>query len=255
VQIEGRNIVYSEGLEFEAEVIGGDCQAASLRSGTKSAKDLQRIGGDPVGIGGDAKVYGKPIRVKIRVDHAEGDHLAATRWFLPAKADWISRVKSRLYLNSNVSVSSLLYRSPETQTISRVCVSSLEEFFRKLGSPQANAITDVSGGVQEVDPQLAMVAVRTAATEAALLATSLDPLATKVLTKILLKRISTITRTLQDKSNWMLIELSDLDEVTDPQNRHREAWAELFGSPVIDNPVRMLSLLRQIKMEMAKIKL
>jgi hypothetical protein len=244
-QIEPRNIVYADGLEFETVV-------------AESRRPVQPIGrknGDPVGIGGDAQVYGKPVRIDIRLDRTEGEHLMGTRWYLSAKADWIKRVKDRLYLNASVSVSSLLYRDPDTQTLSRVSFSSPEEFFRKLSSPNVNPITTVTGGVQGGDLDMAFVAIRGAAVEAQTVANKLLPTAQKRVTRILLNRIRTVTAALQDKSNWMLIELSDLDEVTDPKNRHREAWSELFSSSSIDDPVRMLSLLRQMKNEMAKIKI
>jgi Trypsin-like peptidase domain len=152
-QMNQQRVVYASGLKFTSKsVTTGPCAANNasplLQKALLHGGDPVGIGGgDPVGIGGDAQAFGGAVTIAVEVDRNASSHLLQTEWYLPSRSEWVQSVKDVLVRPASIDLTGLVYRNPDTTAQSRVCMHSLEEFFRKLASPYTSPISVITSSV------------------------------------------------------------------------------------------------------------
>jgi hypothetical protein len=150
-----------------------------------------------------------------------------------------------------IEVPSIIYRDPKNpdKGISRVCVRSLEEFFRKVIVDGSSAVTYRRGGAGTINPE-PLVQSLLAEGQRLLAATTSIHAGSDRNKKLFLIRYGRMYGSLlASVDNWSLVKPSDLDPlqcVTSPQCPHRKEWSELFEDPALAGNARdMLSAMRQ----------
>lgn len=144
-QLDGKDVVLASGLRFEAIKDNINCKesAESLLNFTRSSQsnsffsDYLFFGGDPVGIGGLGGVRKGFVSIQISLSQ----NSPKTSWYLPSRNSWVEELRGHLYKRDKVDVAYLLHRNPQSGSLTKECVGSLSEFFRKLNSNQVNPIT------------------------------------------------------------------------------------------------------------------
>jgi Trypsin-like peptidase domain len=155
-QMDGEDIVYSDGLTFRAIPMEKSCAASEPVGGVGgdyTAGDPVGVGGgDPVGVGGGGPGVPHSIVVEISKDRNPEVRLHATRWNIPKLSSWAENLKNSLLRSEIITSPGLIYRRDQGTGVTLVCTKSLEEYFRKLVADGTSALTYRSGGATGVNP-------------------------------------------------------------------------------------------------------
>lgn len=239
-QVIGQDAVYAGNIKFTAISQDHDCTtAAMITTDTPSAPEgggdpVGIGGGDPVGIGGDSPGLPKSIAVAVTLERDVPELAKRSRWKIPHLDSWYKQLYEATLRGEAILLPSIVYRDPQQpeKGISRVCVRSLEEFFRKLIVAGSTAVTFRKGGATSIDPEpqvKALMAEGAKLLEASnALHQSFD--AAKHMQLVQYSRM--YGGLLGDANNWLLVKPSDLAPLRCISNQscpYRRQWSTLFS--------------------------
>jgi hypothetical protein len=154
-QLKGREVVYVGNLKFSAQPVDRECTTSKP---VQSQPGTAPVGGDPVGIGGDPVGIGggdpvgiggvgqslpKSIAISVEWDRNPPAFARTSRWNIARLEPWFVKLKDAVLTSDSPEISAIVYREPNApeKGLSRICVRSLEEFFRKLVADGSEAVT------------------------------------------------------------------------------------------------------------------
>lgn len=108
----------------------------------QTTMNVGAIGGEGSGVGGES--VSRP-GVVITVEGGAG--LLPTDWYLPARMDWIKKLKESLDLQNQIRIPFVLERNPDTHRLRKLMISSISDFFLKLKNPQITPVVALSGPI------------------------------------------------------------------------------------------------------------
>lgn len=247
-QIAGTDIVYTSGLAFAA--VPYERESDCVSSGVHN----RSIGGDPIGVGGDHSSGQGPIKIEVSRDRRTVQN-SSTEWYLPSKETWRQQLEELLLRPSTLTIPALVDRLGDGQ-LQKVCVYSLAEFFRKLTSAQADAITLVDGTPGGSDPNeyLEHLQANSKELDKIILPLRDDPnYHWSRIATLLFERLLTLDQVLQTDS-WILLSSQDVDALANLQGSYKIAWQELFREH-FNEGTDILAGLRRIEEDLQHIRL
>lgn len=231
-QISSVRRVYSEGLVFTAgRATSGPCASHSNGRSLwdiESSQPAVGLLGDPVGIGGDGSTFQDAVEISVEIDKNASQNLVSSSWYLPSRVEWVRSLKDVLYRPGKVSITGLLYRDPHTSGVERICVKSLEEFFRKLISSDTSAISIISSSVNTPEIAHSLEFLQGKAKELSALIAHFKELSISSLTSRWLDRMVLEAEAAGDEMQW---ELVPVDRFRDYGSftLYRDFWIDLDG--------------------------
>ena len=231
-QISNVRRVYSEGLVFTANnASSGPCASQDEERGLWNGNSIPPalgVLGDPVGIGGDGSSYQDAVEITVEIDRNASLHLVNSSWYLPSRVEWVRSLKDVLYRPGKVSITGLLYRDPNTSGVERICFKSLEEFFRKLISPDTSPISIISSSVNTPEIAQSLEFIQGKAKELSALITHFKDLRISSPTSRWLDRMLMEAESGGNEMQW---ELVPVDKFRDYGSftMYRDFWIELDG--------------------------
>lgn len=250
-QISGSDVVYTSGLSFQATPDDAP-NCVAIRERNSTGGDPVGVGGDAVGVGGDNGQGTGPIKIVVRRNDLSREQ---TAWYLPERANWPESIFERLVRPFDVTITGLAIRDSETGQLSRQCVYSLQEFFRKLTSDRVNPITLASGSETGGTASI-LQEIRSASsgvvTKLGQLESSPDSDGWSRVVRAFFERVRAVDQIAQSGS-WDLLSPSDVGQLADLEVTYRLAWRELFARD-FDGATNLLSQLRYFQRELTKVK-
>jgi hypothetical protein len=240
-QTSGGDAVYVGDMKFTAVSQENDCTTAATQSDelgfvSIGGGDPVGIGGsDPVGIGGDGPGLPKSISVSISLDRDAPELAKKSRWNIPRLEAWHNQVTEAALRNETLEVPSIIYRDPQhpEKGVSRVCVRSLEEFFRKVIVDGSSAVTYRKGGASDIDPAPQIKALMAQGEKLLATSTQLYESSDQLKKMQLIQYSRMYGSLLAGVNNWSLVKPTDLSPlrcVSDPSCSYRKQWTDLFES-------------------------
>lgn len=213
----------TSGLEFEA-------RPTTLKAWPRiNARAMDS--GDGAGIGGASDDVSA---IEIHIDFASTSF--PTEWFLPARRDWLERVRDQLHERARIRIPFLIERDQSTQRLSRVPITSLADFFAKLRNPQIQPAMAISGSYGDFDRRSELLRAEASRLDAG--TTALAKNAITPATRVFLSRIDDLRVILQEDA-WLTLSEADVASLARVDGEFAIAWRELFK----DQPESSIALL------------
>jgi hypothetical protein len=239
-QLAGQDAVYAANMKFTAIPLDQECTTADQNNSdappptaTGGGDPVGVGGGDPVGVGGDGAGLPKSIVVKISLDTDPSELALTSRWNIPRLAAWHQSVTEAALRHETLEVPSIIYRDvthPE-KGVSRVCVRSLEEFFRKVIVEGASPVTHRRGGATSIDPTPQIKSLMDQGQKILDAGNALHTSVADAKKLQLIQYARMYGSLLASSSNWSLVKPSDLSPlrcITAQSCPYKKQWTVLF---------------------------
>lgn len=254
-QVIGRDRVLTSGLSFSAANDSQYC--IGTRPTVPGSAGIG--GGDPSGTGGK----GTDSTAHINVILAPNKTSDAALWTESPLKEFMSKIKRNLNLGIKVMSPFLVYRDPKTGNAFKLCVRSLEEYFRKLNMPGVEPVFVMSGGVlrSDMEPEAVNVILRDQMIRVLGISTNLvDKIALNSVNEISLRSLKVfegkmeLFSQLSASDSWVLINSTDIYDLIDHDGIYSDVWAILYNTD-FDDTVDLLKALRKVRKQVSGVRL